>query len=67
MKISTLNLAMNGISNKGAQYAMEMLKQNGTLTELDLSCNRISDKGAFLLGKALQQNESLKSLKVRLS
>jgi Ran GTPase-activating protein (RanGAP) involved in mRNA processing and transport len=69
--LKTLNLESNGITDEGAQYLAQMLKNNGTLTELYLSKNHLGDRGVELLSNALngdqrnhheQENEEVSGL-----
>jgi hypothetical protein len=60
--IYSLNLANNGIGNRGAAALAEALKLNTHLARLDLSGNNIDKEGAAALAEALAVNTSLEAL-----
>lgn len=70
--VVSLNLSMNKITSKGAEYLAEAIKYNQSLIELNLSSgcaagsnrNRISEKGAAFIAKALEHNRFIQFLNV---
>ena len=58
-----LNLAWNGLGERGAEAIGEVLKENKTLQFLDLSSNRI-EKGTESLAQGLMHNQTLRSLQL---
>ncbi|KAK2186113.1 hypothetical protein NP493_214g00022 [Ridgeia piscesae] len=55
MKLLTLNLNGNKITDKGVQFFATALRTNRTLLCLGLASNQISDKGAISLSKIFSQ------------
>jgi len=67
LKISTLlrlNLAWNGIGDKGAGAIGGALKENSVLQFLDISSNRVAIDGAGGLAEGLKENQTLRSLQL---
>ena len=60
--LSSLNLALKSIRDKGANLLAQALGVNTSLSSLDLSDNNIRDKRANLFAQALRVNTSLSSL-----
>jgi len=58
--VSTLDLKLNFIGERGGQALGQALRSNRTLMEIDLDRNRIGDQGAFAIGSALQINRTIK-------
>ena len=63
--LTSLGLAMGGLSSAGAAAIAALLTTNSTLRELDVTGNRIDNRGAVLIARAMQDNETLHVLKVR--
>ena len=59
-----LNLAWNGLGERGAEAVGEVLSQNRTLQFLDLSSNRILQEGAAKIAEGLRSNPTLRSLQL---
>lgn len=57
--LTYLDLAQNGIGDKGAVALAEALKLNTTILKLDLSGNAIDVDGAAALADAIALNETL--------
>ena len=60
--LTSLDLAVNNISDKGAIGIGVGLKINTTLTSLNLAVNNISDEGAIGIGEGLKINTTLTEL-----
>ncbi|CAF4353572.1 unnamed protein product, partial [Adineta steineri] len=58
--LKTLDLGTNGISDRGAQYLVDALQINMTLTTFDFTCNKISYQMVQYLTKILEKNSSYK-------
>lgn len=59
-----LNMAWNGIGEKGAAAMGGALKDNASLQFLDISSNRIGGQGASSIAEGLKANETLRSLQL---
>ncbi len=60
--LTSLDLTMSYIGDKGVRVLGEGLTQNNTLTSLKLNWNKIGDEGARVLCEVLMQNNTLTSL-----
>jgi hypothetical protein len=58
----SLNLANNGIGNRGARALAEALKLNTHLARLDISGNNIDAEGAGALAEALEVSTTLEAI-----
>ena len=65
VRITTLVLSENSITDSGATTLAEMLKENRTLQQLYVSLNSIGDGGATALAEMLKENRTLQQLNVR--
>jgi len=59
-----LNLAWNGMGERGAEAVGGALKENHALQFLDISSNRIGEEGANHIAVGLRENQTLRSLQL---
>ena len=62
VRITTLVMFQNSITDRGATTLAEMLKENMTLQQLDISNNSIGIGGATALAEMLKENRTLQQL-----
>jgi len=63
-KVARLNLAWNGLGDRGAKTLAGALAENAELQFLDISKNNLNEEAAVALARALALNSTLRSLQL---